>query len=53
MKAPALLENIRPGWKGLQGTKTLAHFPFVSFDEKYNKIEGKRFMTLAPSGNII
>jgi hypothetical protein len=43
--APALLANIRPGWKGLPGTSTLAHYDHLSIRDV------KSFMTLTPNGH--
>jgi hypothetical protein len=44
-QAPALLTNIRLGWKGLPGTNTLAYY------EHSQLTDVKRFITLDPGSN--
>jgi hypothetical protein len=46
-KAPAILENIRLGWKSLPGTNALAYYEHLKITAV------KSFITLAPGVNVI
>ncbi len=45
--APALIANIRPWWKGLPGTNTLAYYEHLQI------MDVKSLITFAPGGNLI
>jgi hypothetical protein len=46
-KAPALLANVRLGWKGLPGTNIIAYYKHFKITDK------KSFIAMGPGANVI